>query len=87
MKHDELVRTLAGIRAELDTVEFRDPGTRDRLNRLLQGIEQGGTDLDRERVAPLVSNLSDTVRQLEADHPDLTAGLGQVISMLSTMGI
>lgn len=87
MKHDELLRTLAGIRAELDTVEFRDPGTRQRLERLLDGIEQGGANLDREQVAPLVSNLSDTVRHLEVEHPDLTAGLGQVISMLSTMGI
>jgi hypothetical protein len=88
MKHDDLLRTLAGIRAELEGVEFRDPGTRHRLEQLLEGIEQqAGTGRDREQVGPLVSNLSDTVRQMEVEHPALTAGLGQLVSMLSTMGI
>lgn len=88
MKQDELLRTLAGIRTELAGVEFRDPETRRRLEALLAGIEQqAGDGHDREQVAPLVSNLSDTVRQIEVEHPALTAGLGQVISMLSTMGI
>jgi hypothetical protein len=85
MKHDELIRTLAGIRSELEGVEFRDPGTRERLEQLLAGIEaQAG---EHDQVAPLVSDLSDTVRKIEVEHPALTAGLGQWISMLSTMGI
>ena len=85
MEHDELVRTLAGIRAEIEGVEFRDPATRERLEALLAGIEQHSGEA--KPVAPLVSNFTDSVRQLEAEHPDLTAGLGQWISMLSTMGI
>lgn len=88
MKHDELSRTLAGIRAELDGVEFRDPGTRARLEQLLDGIEQqAGPGHDRAQVAPLLTNLSDTVTHLEVEHPSLTAGLGQVITLLSSMGI
>jgi hypothetical protein len=97
--NDEIQRlreTLATLHAELDTVESRDPEVRRMLSSALQEIadkllaHESGTAPAIATPAPAVSSaseLAETARQLEVDHPTLSATLRSLVEGLSRMGI
>lgn len=97
--HAEIQRlreTLATLHAELDTVESQNPEVRRMLSGALQEIadkllaHETGTPLPPiDPIAATATNnqLAETARQLEVDHPTLTATLRSVLEGLSRMGI
>lgn len=97
--NDEIQRlreTLATLHAELDTVETRDPEVRRMLSGALQEIadkllaRESGAPAISSEPAPAVADgndLAETARQLEVDHPTLSATLRSLLEGLSRMGI
>lgn len=94
----KLRETLATLHAELDTVESRDPEVRRLLSSALQEIadkllahESGVAPIVAVDPAPApgasASELAETARQLEVDHPTLSATLRSLVEGLSRMGI
>lgn len=88
MAQQDLQAALAAVRAELEHLESRDPEACRRIESLIGAIEEQATGEAPRAVHPAVgTGLADSIRHLEADHPNLTAGLAQLISTLSSMGI
>lgn len=91
----KLRETLAALSAELDTVESSDPEVRRMLAVALQDIVEKlqARDSDPLPVAqPLdtsvsTSQLAETARLLEVEHPTFAATLRGVVEALSRMGI
>ena len=88
MSKDDLRATLERLRTEAESLSFRNPRDRERLNALIKGIERQLKNTDdsggREE---LLDALPGAIKQLEVEHPTLTALLSRVINALSSMGI
>ncbi|HZP12333.1 MAG TPA: DUF4404 family protein [Nevskiaceae bacterium] len=84
MTKDELRLTLEKLRAETQGLSFRDARDRERMQALLAAMERllRRTDDAGEREEVLES-----IKQLEVQHPTLTAILSRLITALSSMGI
>jgi len=84
MTKDELRLTLEKLRAETQALSFRDARDRERMQALLAAMERllRRTDDAGEREEVLES-----IKQLEVQHPTLTAILSRLITALSSMGI
>ena len=87
MSKDDLRATLEKLRAEVQGVSFRNGRDRERMEALIAALERqvGRTD-DGER-EELLDTLPGAIKQLEVEHPTLTAILSRVITALSSMGI
>jgi hypothetical protein len=88
MGKDDLRATLEKLRAELKGVSFRDERDRHRMQALIAALERQVRHSDdigeREE---LLDTLPGAIKQLEVEHPTLTAILSRVITALSSMGI
>ena len=84
MNKDELRATLEKLRAETEGLSFRDARDRERMQAMLAAMERllRRTDDAGEREEVL-----ETLKQIEARHPTLTAILSRLITALSSMGI
>lgn len=88
MNKTELRDTLEGLRADLATLRFRDPQSRERVQQLVSAIERQIDNADdSESLAAVREDLSSTIERFEAEHPTLTATLNQIATSLSSMGI
>lgn len=88
MKKEDLHATLERLRSEVGGLSFRNPRDRERMNALISGIErQLRHSDDAGQRAELLDSLPATIKQLEVEHPTLTAILSRVITALSSMGI
>ena len=84
MTKDELRLTLEKLRAETQGLSFRDARDRERLQALLAALERllRRTDDAGER-----ADVLESIKQLEVQHPTLTAIVSRLITALSSMGI
>jgi len=88
MNKQELSRSLARVRAELDRLQFDDPVASPQLEQLIAHAQRYETaTLSPAQSAQLLAGLSAAVTRFEVAHPNLAAGLSQLISSLSSMGI
>jgi hypothetical protein len=87
MSKEELRATLERLRAEVNGLSFRDARDRERMHALISGIERqlkNSHDHEREE---LLDQIPGVIKQLEVEHPTVTAILSRVITALSSMGI
>ena len=88
MNKHELRETLESLRADLATLRFRDPQSRERVQQLVSAIERQIDNADdAEQLAEVRKDLSGAIDRFEAEHPTLTATLNQIATALSSMGI
>ncbi|MDE0855724.1 MAG: DUF4404 family protein [Nevskia sp.] len=80
----DLQASLERLRGELKRLESGDALARQHVEQLIEEIEGhvGGAGGEQQRNT-LVSNISDTVRRFEVEHPALTAYLGEIAAALS----
>jgi len=85
----QLIQTaLARLRAEHARNAYRDAQARARTEDLISELEQQlQRNDDSGRREALRQRLAASVSEFEAEHPQLTAALSQVVSLLSGMGI
>lgn len=88
MDRQSIHAALARLRAEHARNAYRDPQARARTEDLIAEMElQLQRTDDSGRREALRQRLAASVREFEAEHPQLTAALSQVVSLLSGMGI
>ncbi len=84
MTKGELRTTLEKLKAEAQGLSFRDARDRERLQALIGALERL---LRRSDDAGEREEVLETIKQLEVQHPTLTAILSRLITALSSMGI
>jgi hypothetical protein len=89
MDKDSLLKSLQQLHAELSETECADAETlqllstvTDDIDRLLENRSQTSTD----DVDPVTRGLRDLLLKFEAEHPQLSAKVGQVADALAAMG-
>lgn len=87
MSRHELRATLDKLRAEVAELRFRDPRDRERMQALIAGLERQLRRSDEAGREELLDLTSQTLKQFEVEHPNLTALLSRIVSALSAMGI
>ena len=88
MSKEDLRATLERLRSEVGSLSFRNPRDRERMHALISAIErQLKHSDDSGQREELLDALPTTIKQLEVEHPTLTAILSRIISALSSMGI
>jgi hypothetical protein len=88
MGKEDLRATLERLRSEVEGLSFRDPRDRERMHALIKGLErQLKNSRDNDEREELLDALPAAIKQLEVEHPTLTAVLSRVITALSSMGI
>ena len=88
MNKVELRDTLENLRTDLAKLNFREPQSRDRVQKLISAIErQIENSDDGESSEAIHQDLTGAISQFESEHPTLANALGRIASSLSTMGI
>lgn len=88
MTNDKLQNDLERLRAELAALARHDPTARDKLDRLINDIEERiRQPADETSHHGLVGGIRDAIRQFEAEHPRATAILNDIMVTLGNMGI
>lgn len=87
MSKEDLRATLERLRTEVDGLSFRNPRDRERMHALVAGIERQLKNSHDEERGELLDQIPGVIKQLEVEHPTVTAILSRVISALSSMGI
>jgi hypothetical protein len=90
MGNERLAKALEQLHTELSKAERLDPETlkllstiTDDISRLLdKNVETSSADVE-----PVSSGLKDLLLQFEAEHPKLSARIGEVADALAAMGI
>lgn len=85
---DTLDTVLKHLQAEHRRSQYKDAAERERTEELIAEIERQLRYPDPQRTQDqLRRRLQEAVGEFEVRHPQLTAALGQVIDLLSGMGI
>ncbi|MBM2830660.1 MAG: hypothetical protein HW411_1450 [Gammaproteobacteria bacterium] len=88
MPDKKLQKDLEKLRAEIDNVAADDHETREKLNRLISGLETKLENPDDENHHhTLLRNIKATIGYFETEHPRATAILNDIMVTLSNMGI
>lgn len=83
---DRLERALAELDAELAELGSVDPPLRQRLERTLADLRTALKDTPQSQPG-VVQRLSESARNFEETHPNLSGMIGSVIDALGRMGI
>jgi phosphoglycerate-specific signal transduction histidine kinase len=89
MSDRELRRLLEKLRAEIEDAKSIDDSGRQLLRALDSDIHKLLERYDDRRQArsSIIGRLEEAIEQMEVAHPDLTATLSQMLSILSNAGI
>ena len=87
MSKEDLQATLERLRSEVKGLSFRQARDRERMEALISAIERQLRHSDDGQREELLDALPGAIKQLEVEHPTLTAILSRVITALSSMGI
>ena len=88
MTKDDLHKTLERLRCELSTLGPEAGPVKDRINSLIDDLEQQFQDLDNpEHRATMRDRLATLIEQLESQHPSITGMLDQIMTGLANMGV
>lgn len=87
MTEQRIQQNLEKLRAELDKIGDTDAQVSERINRLINEIEQGFVEVQNFGGHKLMDNITETITQFEAEHPRTTAILNDIMVTLSNMGI
>ena len=86
MSRENLIRDLERLRSEIDAVSRNNPDASERLNSLINKLEERVAGVDDED-GGLVEHIQDDINRFEASHPRATAILNDILVTLSNMGI
>jgi len=88
MSDRKLQADLERLRAELKRVAKDDAEARGKLDGIINDLERRLENPEDESLhRNLLSNIRDTIRQFEAEHPRATAILNDIMVTLSNLGI
>ncbi len=88
MNKEDLHKTLERLRCELSTLGPEAGPVKDRVNSLIDDLEQQIQDLDNPRHrATMRDRLAALIEQFESKHPSITGMLDQIMTSLAGMGV
>lgn len=87
MSEQELKELIDRLRKEVDALPDDDVAARQRLDAIISELDKKLTEPGSEDHHGLVSNLQDSIKELEARHPDTTTLLNNIMMTLANMGI
>jgi uncharacterized membrane-anchored protein YjiN (DUF445 family) len=87
MSEQKLRKEIERLRAEINDLATDDHATRDRLNQLINDIEDRLERLDDDADGSMTERVRESIRQFEAEYPRTTAILNDIMVTLSNMGI
>lgn len=88
MVNPTLNSDLEKLRQEVNSLASGDNDTKDKLNVLINDIEQKiSTPDDQTHHNNLMNSIKDAITQFETEHPRATAILNDIMVSLSNMGI
>jgi chaperonin cofactor prefoldin len=83
---EKLSETLDSLRAEIDRLHTDDTESKERLEKLVQSLENKLENPDDEGQS-LQEGIKDSITHFEVSHPRITAILNDIMMALSNMGI
>lgn len=87
MSVEDLRSLIERLREEVDALPSNDIDARKRLNAILQELEKKITEPGTEDHHGLVSDLQDSIKEMEVRHPETTSLLNNIMMTLANMGI
>lgn len=87
MSEQDLKESIENLRREVDALPDDDVDARQRLNTIISELDKKLAEPGTEDHHGLVSNLQDSIKELEARHPDTTTLLNNIMMTLANMGI
>lgn len=87
MSEQDLRPLIEKLRKELDALPNDDVDAKQRLDAILAELDKKLAEPGSEDHHGLVSNLQDSIKELEARHPDTTTLLNNIMMTLANMGI
>lgn len=87
MSEQDLKESIEKLRREVDALPGDDVDARRRLNAIISELDKKLAEPGTEDHHGLVSNLQDSIKELEARHPDTTTLLNNIMMTLANMGI
>ncbi len=87
MSEQDLKESIEKLRREVDALPDDDVDARQRLNTIISELDKKLEEPGTEDHHGLVSNLQDSIKELEARHPDTTTLLNNIMMTLANMGI
>jgi uncharacterized membrane-anchored protein YjiN (DUF445 family) len=88
MTQNELQNNIAELRSELAKLNAGDDAAKTHINQLIESLEQhlNAPSSDTNQ-STLRENVSSTIERFEAEHPQITLILNQIMNTLSGSGI
>lgn len=87
MSEQDLRALIDKLREEVAALPDEDREARDRLNTAIAELDKKLDDPGTEDHHGLVGNLQQSIKELEARHPDTTTLLNNIMMTLANMGI
>ena len=87
MSEQELKALIDDLRREVEALPDDDVDARQRLNAIISELDKKLNEPGTEDHHGLVGNLQDSIKELEARHPDTTTLLNNIMMTLANMGI
>jgi hypothetical protein len=88
MTDREIVPALTDLRAEIEQLDKADAATRERLEELVNRLEQQLTAAELgQHQLHLVEDIKDAITEFEVEHPRMTGILNDIMVTLSNLGI
>lgn len=87
MSSEDLRELIDRLRKEVEALPDDDVDARRRLNTIIGELDKKLAEPGTEDHHGLVSNLQDSIKELEVRHPDTTTLLNNIMMTLANMGI
>lgn len=87
MSAEDLTELLDRLRKEVEALPGDDLDARRRLEAIIGELDKKLAEPGTEDHHGLVSNLQDSIKELEVRHPDTTTLLNNIMMALANMGI
>jgi len=87
MSEQDLRDLIDKLRREVEALPVEDVEARDRLNAVISELDKKLDDPGTEDHHGLIGNLQESIKELEARHPDTTTLLNNIMMTLANMGI
>lgn len=89
MPKTELKENLNGLKVEVDKLDTQDDPKVIHLNGIIKDVELKIIDSDNTptEVSTIVSDIEQTIENLEVEYPKITRTLNRIMNILSNIGI
>lgn len=87
MSEQDLKALIEKLRREVDALPDDDVDAGRRLNTIIGELDKKLNEPGSEDHHGLIGNLQDSIKELEARHPDTTTLLNNIMMTLANMGI